>query len=57
MPGTGKTATIRQAIRELCLDSEAGQIPPFQYIELNGMSLPDPVAGSSQRVSPLLLSL
>ncbi len=71
MPGTGKTATVLQIVRELCHKHHLGvrlpfaanlrwglllvdgfrthvvlccvqQLPEFQFVELNGMKLPDP---------------
>jgi origin recognition complex subunit 1 len=39
MPGTGKTATVRQVVRELGADAA---MPPFQFVEINGMKLPSP---------------
>ncbi|XP_053325094.1 origin recognition complex subunit 1 [Spea bombifrons] len=43
VPGTGKTATVHEVIR--CLQQaveEEDVLPPFQYIEINGMKLTDP---------------
>jgi origin recognition complex subunit 1 len=42
MPGTGKTATVREVVRQLNEDHKAGDLPPFQYIEINAMHLPSP---------------
>lgn len=42
MPGTGKTSTFMQVVRELKRESDHGILPPFEFIELNGMKLPDP---------------
>lgn len=42
VPGTGKTATVHQVIRFLKEDYDAGDIPFFKYIEINGMRLTDP---------------
>ncbi len=42
MPGTGKTATVLQCITELWNMYESGELPPFQFVEINGMKLPDP---------------
>jgi origin recognition complex subunit 1 len=43
VPGTGKTATVRQVIRELKGISERGELAAFDFIEINGMKLPDPL--------------
>uniref|UniRef100_A0A8C5WMG8 Origin recognition complex subunit 1 n=1 Tax=Leptobrachium leishanense TaxID=445787 RepID=A0A8C5WMG8_9ANUR len=43
VPGTGKTATVLEVIR--CLQravEEEDSLPPFQFIEINGMKLTDP---------------
>lgn len=48
MPGTGKTATVRQIARELeKLTKKRGRtkstnLPPFQFHEINAMKLPTP---------------
>ncbi|CAH1773451.1 unnamed protein product, partial [Owenia fusiformis] len=42
VPGTGKTATVMEVMRFLREDVEAGEIPQFQFIEINGMRLTDP---------------
>lgn len=42
MPGTGKTATVRQVATELQVESHAGHLPPFKFIELNGMRFREP---------------
>ena len=39
VPGTGKTATVREAIGSLQRDKK---IPTFDYVEINGMRLGDP---------------
>ena len=41
MPGTGKTATVRQVVSE-CHKDPTLQLQPFHYVELNCMKLPDP---------------
>ena len=38
-PGTGKTATVHQALRELAADRS---LPPFREIFVNGMKLTSP---------------
>ncbi|XP_006839833.1 PREDICTED: origin recognition complex subunit 1 [Chrysochloris asiatica] len=42
VPGTGKTATVHEVIRCLQQAAEANDVPPFQYIEVNGMKLTEP---------------
>lgn len=42
VPGTGKTATVREIIGELRGLLKAGNIGPFEAIEVNGMTLADP---------------
>lgn len=42
VPGTGKTATVREIIRDLSRERAAGELPPFEAVEINAMSLPDP---------------
>ncbi|WFD36160.1 Origin recognition complex, subunit 1 [Malassezia cuniculi] len=39
VPGTGKTATVRAAMRELAARMEQGRVPHFDYCEINGMKL------------------
>lgn len=39
VPGTGKTATVREAIRTLEHRKARGEIPAFQFVEINGMKL------------------
>lgn len=41
-PGVGKTATIREAIAQLELRKEDGELPPFVFLEVNGMKLTHP---------------
>ena len=50
VPGTGKTATVRQVLGSLArhstcdpaaLERDAQRVPPFQFVEVNGMKLPD----------------
>jgi len=45
VPGTGKTATVREVIGSLQQD----KVPDFDYVEINGMKLSDP-----SQVYPLL---
>ena len=51
VPGTGKTATVRQVLGELArratgdvdvLEGDGASVPVFQFVEVNGMKLPDP---------------
>ncbi len=41
-PGTGKTATVREAIQQLHLRVDHGELDDFKYIEINGMKIADP---------------
>lgn len=45
MPGTGKTATVREVATALKAEARLGKVPPFTFIELNGMRLPQPQVG------------
>ncbi|NXI39773.1 ORC1 protein, partial [Galbula dea] len=42
VPGTGKTATVHEVIRRLQQAAENDDLPPFQFVEINGMKLTDP---------------
>ncbi|CAO3630027.1 unnamed protein product [Cunninghamella echinulata] len=42
VPGTGKTATVLEVMRGLQYRSEQGEIPTFDFVEINGMKLTDP---------------
>nr|BAE24817.1 unnamed protein product [Mus musculus] len=42
VPGTGKTATVHEVIRCLQQAAETDDVPPFQYVEVNGMKLTEP---------------
>uniref|UniRef100_A0A8C3R1B6 Origin recognition complex subunit 1 n=1 Tax=Cyanoderma ruficeps TaxID=181631 RepID=A0A8C3R1B6_9PASS len=42
VPGTGKTATVHEVIRCLQQAAENDELPPFQFVEVNGMKLTDP---------------
>lgn len=42
VPGTGKTATVHEVIRSLQQAAEQEEIPPFRFIEINGMKMTDP---------------
>ncbi|KAJ2782929.1 Origin recognition complex, subunit 1 [Coemansia javaensis] len=48
VPGTGKTATVHEVIRALQESAEEGEVPVFQYIELNGMKMTEPAQAYSQ---------
>ncbi|XP_044264249.1 origin recognition complex subunit 1 [Tribolium madens] len=42
VPGTGKTATVTSVINHLLKAVKTGEIPNFQYVNLNGMKLTEP---------------
>ncbi|XP_060890620.1 origin recognition complex subunit 1 isoform X2 [Labrus mixtus] len=42
VPGTGKTATVHEVMRCLQHAADEDEIPPFQFIEINGMKMTDP---------------
>ena len=42
VPGTGKTATVLETMRRLRRKAEAGQLAPFQFVEINSLRLPSP---------------
>lgn len=42
VPGTGKTATVHAVIKELTRKAEEGDLPPFSYVEINGLKVPTP---------------
>ncbi|XP_069934609.1 origin recognition complex subunit 1 isoform X2 [Oryctolagus cuniculus] len=42
VPGTGKTATVHEVIRGLQQAALTNDVPPFQYVEVNGMKLTEP---------------
>ncbi|KAL2772543.1 origin recognition complex subunit 1 isoform 2 [Daubentonia madagascariensis] len=42
VPGTGKTATVHEVVRCLQQAAQAHDVPPFRYIEVNGMKLTEP---------------
>ncbi|KAJ1730590.1 Origin recognition complex, subunit 1, partial [Coemansia biformis] len=48
VPGTGKTATVHEVIRALQENAEEGDLPDFQYIELNGMKMTEPSQAYTQ---------
>ncbi|OUM66192.1 hypothetical protein PIROE2DRAFT_59514 [Piromyces sp. E2] len=42
VPGTGKTATVREVIRCLSQQVEEQKLNDFQFVEINGMKITDP---------------
>jgi origin recognition complex subunit 1 len=42
LPGTGKTTLVREVVRELKKECEHDGLPPFLYLEINGLHLPKP---------------
>ena len=42
VPGTGKTAMVRQVMRGLRARADAGQLPAFRFVEINALRLPTP---------------
>lgn len=42
VPGTGKTATVHEVMRCLQHVADGDDIPPFHFIEINGMKMTDP---------------
>ena len=42
VPGTGKTATVKEVIRTLQSYTDMGDLPAFDFIEINGMRLTEP---------------
>ncbi len=40
--GTGKTATVREVIRQLNMMVDDGDLPKFDFFEINGMRLTEP---------------
>ncbi|XP_041646335.1 origin recognition complex subunit 1 isoform X2 [Cheilinus undulatus] len=42
VPGTGKTATVHEVMRCLQHAADMDEIPPFHFIEINGMKMTDP---------------
>lgn len=59
-PGTGKTATVREVVKTLQQRVADGDVFPFDFVEINGMKMPDPNQAYSrlwecltgQRVTP-----
>lgn len=42
VPGTGKTATVREVARHLRQAAQKFELPPFNFVEINGMRLTEP---------------
>ncbi|KAM9763096.1 LOW QUALITY PROTEIN: origin recognition complex subunit 1 [Menidia menidia] len=42
VPGTGKTATVHEVMRCLQHAADMDEVPPFCFIEINGMKMTDP---------------
>ncbi|KAF1385274.1 hypothetical protein PFLUV_G00106020 [Perca fluviatilis] len=42
VPGTGKTATVHEVMRCLQHAADVDEIPPFLFVEINGMKMTDP---------------
>ena len=42
VPGTGKTATVREVARYLHQAAQNNELPPFNFVEINGMRLTEP---------------
>lgn len=42
VPGTGKTATVTSVINCLLSAVKTGDVPNFQYVNINGMKLTEP---------------
>jgi Cdc6-like AAA superfamily ATPase len=42
MPGTGKTATVREVVRQLQASAALGKLPAFDFVELNAMRMRHP---------------
>lgn len=42
VPGTGKTATVREVAKHLKESASNGELPEFTFIEINGMRLTEP---------------
>ena len=54
VPGTGKTATVREVIRALRKKSRDGYLPRFNHVELNGLRLQTPAHAYSAIAEELL---
>ena len=54
VPGTGKTATVREVVRTLRKKSRDGYLPRFNHVELNGLRLQTPAHAYSAITEELL---
>ena len=54
VPGTGKTATVREVIKTLRKKSRDGYLPRFNHVELNGLRLQTPAHAYSAIAEELL---
>ncbi|KAJ2355849.1 Origin recognition complex, subunit 1 [Coemansia sp. RSA 2618] len=48
VPGTGKTATVLECVRALEESAREGEVPEFQFVELNGMRMTEPAQAYAQ---------
>ncbi|XP_054273323.1 origin recognition complex subunit 1-like [Macrosteles quadrilineatus] len=42
VPGTGKTATVHAVVRNLQQEADCGNLPDFDFVEVNGLRLTEP---------------
>lgn len=42
VPGTGKTATVKEVMHALQQAYDSGDLPKFTFVEINGMRLTEP---------------
>ncbi len=42
VPGTGKTETVHEVMRQLRGRAESGEMPAFRFVEINALRLPSP---------------
>ncbi|KAG0609829.1 hypothetical protein M758_7G017000 [Ceratodon purpureus] len=42
VPGTGKTATVLEVMKGLREKVDKGELPPYRFVEINGLRLPSP---------------
>ncbi|GFR68035.1 origin recognition complex subunit 1 [Elysia marginata] len=42
VPGTGKTATVKEVVKILETERDEGNLQPFKFVELNGMRVTEP---------------
>ncbi|OMJ25364.1 Origin recognition complex subunit 1, partial [Smittium culicis] len=42
VPGTGKTATVYEVIKMIKMSCDSGDLPHFDFVEINGMKLTEP---------------